>query len=137
MRIYIKSGRLRLFFGLPLSALKSRLASRIITDAVKSKSDSCQKSEFVEAGGGSVDNVLSNETRDTDVSIEVDEQYIDLPDNVEVPEKQNSVKSEFVADRELLKKVYGALKKVIKDNGHFTLVDVSADNGKTKVRIRI
>lgn len=136
MRIYVKSGRIRLFFGLPLSALKSRLASRIITDAVESKSNSDKNYRQLDEINGSVDKTAPCETCDLDVTVDVDKQRAELCESSQA-ELPDGAKADFVAHREFLKKIYDALKQVVKENGHFTLVDISADDGKTKVKIRI
>lgn len=128
MRVHIKSGRIRLFFGLPLSFVKSRLASKILTDASKPKSSSDSKHKRIETNDGIADETTICET--VPVPVEGERKS----DKMEMSRDANA---EFVANREFLKKIYGALKKVVKGNGHFTFVDVSADNGKTKVKIKI
>lgn len=45
--------------------------------------------------------------------------------------------TDFTLDREFMKKIYSALKTVVKIHGHFTLVDVCSDNGDTVVKITV
>ncbi len=134
MRIHIKSGRIRLFFALPLSFVKSRLASRIFTDAVKSKSTSDKDDKHIEANGD-----ISEETSETPdlvtiINAEKDAEVSYVAQTAAVP---CDAKSDFAVNRAFMKNVYGALKKIVKEKGHFTLIDVTADNEKTKVIIGI
>ncbi|MGN1040468.1 MAG: hypothetical protein ACI4QL_03465 [Candidatus Fimimonas sp.] len=157
MRIKLRSGKTRLSFWFPLSVIKSRFVHKMIVGGVNRKksvepcSDSGEQRE---------------EQNDVEVSVKesefcpVDEQEISCANavaeqaaerNKEVAEqnaeRSNAVaeqkmpfsngEADFTIDREFLKKIYSALKTVVKIHGHFTLVDVCADNGDTVVKITV
>lgn len=161
MLISIKRGRIRLFFWLPLCALKSKLASRIITDSIKSnvaKRNSANEVATTDCKNNDVE-TLSSDVVNSELYVDVAMEKSPKVDCVEEVSNFNSDdeksnkdsskmsekisvndKTEFMIGKDFLKKVYSTLKSVVKDYGHFTLLDVSAEGeekGKTKVKIKI
>ena len=119
MTIHVKAGKVRLHLWFPISILKSRFAYKIAKRAIE---DSAKKQS---------------------------EQTKELPEPVALPaEKQveviASVPSESETSlgkavnftREQMVEMYNAIKRSVKQHGHFNLVEVDSHDGE-KVRIRV
>lgn len=130
MKLKIHAGKVRLFFWLPLSLIKSRLGLRIATKAMEDtrrKSADYSQDEVAQ----DFDAVPAQTTFKSDLEATPTEVCgADAPD-------KNSREQSVPVTRKFLKEVYNVLKAYVKQNGHFNLVDIVADNGKTKVEIRI
>ncbi len=170
MRIYVRNGKLRLFFWLPLSFLKGKLAGKILTELFENNSAK-NKKEKTETDSN-FDALISITQEDCDdvAAVDVEQTEPEPRDDLQgktgltiefckfIEESNNSDKAtpdetsetnepaEETAeikpkiDKEFLKKVYSVLKEVVKNCGHFTMVDVLAENegeGKTRVKITI
>lgn len=123
MRIKLRSGKTRLSFWFPLSAVKSKFVYKMIVGNVKRK-----KREQMCLDSGE----QREEQNQVDVTLQ------ESVDAVSEQEKAcDNDENTFSIDRELMKKIYSALKSVVKTHGHFTLVDVCSDNGDTTVKITI
>lgn len=156
MRIYVRSGKLRLFFWLPLAMIKGRLASKIIAEATKSNyskekaDDAIEENEELAVDIGEQDetkNIQANaEVAAENVVEQTEKTLTDLQEAtaefVEETSENNeeAIEAKPAIDRDFLKKVYAALKTVVKKCGHFTMVDVISEDdedGKTRVKITI
>ncbi len=153
MRISIKSDRIRLYFWLPLCAIKSRLAGMILTKSVTSHSakskndkngDECHASETPLPKTDDVvcpaETSQECSTSSTLAATSEMKEEIDLEDFTRLEteaEEGIEIESNFVVDRKLSKSIYYALKHVVKECGHFALVDVASEDGNAKVKIII
>ncbi len=151
MRIHIRSGRIRLFFWLPLSFIKSRLAGIIFAELLDDSSAKrknknkievdCENCEIAETAAES-DNFETNEAVN-DAVVAVAENSTENTQQLTAEAQEPSAetdKKKFVIDRVFLKNIYDVLKNVVKKSGHFTLVDVDEydeKDGKTRVKITI
>ncbi len=123
MRIRIKCGKVRLFFLLPLSVIKSKLAYKLIVEEISKQYRNTTTDGNTDGAHCSKENNLQTECDNDQAISELS--------------SEKSLSKSVVIDRVLMRKFYCALKKLIKTNGHFTLVDVCVDNEKTRVKITI
>lgn len=118
MRIKVRSGKLRLALWLPLSVLKSKTAYKVLTGCKRGK-------KVCDAHGVDCE-------EKTDVAAQnattIAESVVESGAKVDIAPK-------LPFDKQFVKKIYCTLKRVVKSNGHFTLVDFCAENGKTRVKI--
>lgn len=157
MRIKIRSGKTRLSFWFPLSVVKSRFVHKMIVGglgrkkSVEPSSDSgkqreeqnevseiMQESEFCAVDEQKISCANPVAEQEAESNGAVAEQNAERS-NAVVEQKMpfSNGETDFTLDREFMKKIYTALKTVVKIHGHFTLVDVCADNGDTVVKITI
>lgn len=121
MRLKICKGKVRLFFWLPLSAVKGRLALKIATKAAED-----------------MKKVSETQSDKQQTPHEQDTALLQIaPHESPATQNQGAESQSLSVTREFLKQIHKALKEYVKQNGHFSLVDISADKGKTKLKIRI
>ena len=118
MRISVRSGKLRLALWLPLSALKSKTAYKVLTGGKRGK---------IVCGTHEVDCAEKTDA--------VAQNATTMAESVDESGATVDVAPKLPFDKQFVKKIYCTLKRVVKSNGHFTLVDVCSENGKTRVKI--
>lgn len=124
MRIRIRCYKVRLFFLLPLGVIKSELAYKLIVKMISKQQQNATIDENINCAIICIkENILQTDC--------------DNSQAMSALSSNESLRKSVGIDRVLMRKFYSALKKLIKTNGHFILVDVCADNGKTRVKITI
>ena len=111
MTVHVKAGKVRLHLWFPLSTLKSRFGYKVVKRAIE---NSAQKH--------------SEKTSQTSESAE-------LAANETQKEQMDCAKAPSIT-REQVVEMYNIIKRCVKANGHFNLVEVNSHDGE-RVRIRV
>lgn len=135
MKISIFDGEKRRVIRLPLAILKSRLVEHVLKSALKNSSQRSVTEMTAVENGDSVEQlnevVCKTDGNEVDVSeLSTNATVTQSLQCDEADDEQQDKK--FVApDRAFLKEVYAVLRKAVKLNGHFDLVDVQSSDGDT------
>ena len=130
MKLRIRVEGHNIFLWLPTSLLKSRIVYNIIRSALKDSANKAGKQ------------VRQKNTQEHDTSSELqqmteqDSEAVDLQRVSEDSAQLNGTVHSPTITRKQLTALYNALKRCIKVNGHFNLVEVEGHNGE-KVRISV
>ena len=120
MTIHVKAGKVRLHLWFPTGILKSRLAFNIAKRSIK---------EHVSKQG------QSHSMPTEQSGVQQEDQKVAVA-NTKVQIEQNTQTNSNSFTREQMLELYKVLKRFVKSNGHFNLVEVNSHNGE-KVRIRV